>query len=81
MQTWGKTGWGIGYDGGQGARQKTRLTARCREEQVEIKPNGMGQGERERGGGRAEEVRWQGVAATERKVGLKACGGKEVKTR
>ena len=27
-QTMVKTGWGIGYDGGQDARRKTRLTAR-----------------------------------------------------
>ena len=40
-QTRVKTGWGIGYDRDQGARQKTRLTAIWREGQVEIKPNGM----------------------------------------
>ena len=34
-------GVGTGYDGGQGATQRTRLTARWREGQVEIKPNGM----------------------------------------
>ena len=40
-QTRVKTGWSIGYEGGQGTGQKTRLTARWREGRVEIKPNGM----------------------------------------
>ena len=52
-QTRVKTGWGIGYDRGQGARQKTRLTARWREGQEGIKPNGM-RGQREGEGSRVE---------------------------
>ena len=59
-QTRVKTGWGIGYDGDQGARQKTRLTARWRERQVEIKPNVMMGAKREReregGGGRVGQM-------------------------
>ena len=49
------TEWGIGYGGGQGARQRTKLTARWRGGQVEIKPNGMrGGAERERGAGQSK---------------------------
>ena len=40
----------VGYwcDGGQSAMQETTLTARWREGQVEIKPNGMAGAERKR---------------------------------
>ena len=41
-----KSGWGTGYDGGQGTMQKTRLTARWRE--GDIKPNGMMGAERKK---------------------------------
>ena len=47
-QTRVKSGWGTGYDGGQSAMQETTLTARWREGQVEIKPNGMAGAERKR---------------------------------